>query len=304
MKAAPKKGTIPRGTYDTTITGVSIIQRKDDKKHSLRVLARTVGQGKDLVIWRGTATTAAKLEPEAERLQRVMLAGEVVPVKVWHNAKQGQQTAFASVSSRNGNGHAVVVDEKAEAATAAHAAHEKVLQGLSAARLGLTVAAEGCYELRESKGWRALGFETVNEYIASSEVTLGRSEFFAMAAIWEAYVLTGGVEPAMLRDAARSKLEIPLLALGKEIVTPEQALADATSMPRADLRIHYAGLVGGDEAEQEAERKESRRRDIEVTDEMVDRGARAAVEWIEREPLTDGVGLARVVLRAALEREQ
>jgi hypothetical protein len=181
-----------------------------------------------------------------------------------------------------------------DAVGAAESAHLKVIEGLRGVRISLTLLAEGCHDLHVSEGWRELGYETLSEYLAAPEITVSRSEFYALADIWSTYVLAGGVEPLALQGAARSKLEVPLPALSAGVVSAEQAVADATSMPRKDLRTHYAGLMG----EGDVEPKPRAKPPVEITDEMVERGAQALAA--KRDVTNAPATLARAVLRAAL----
>jgi hypothetical protein len=324
-----KVGTLPKGEYESAITGVAVVRRKDDQSHVLRVIVRTVRLQRDALIWEGLSSNPDDpfdLDEKQRRslsrfADRLRIPGPATPQQVVDalvemqrggvvvNAKVAQ-TRVGQRTTLFANGHhvlpapstSVVVneDEEREKAAAAHESHQRVLQGLSAARLGLTIAAQGCHELQESRGWASLGHETLNEYLASPEVTLSRPEFFRLAAIWRAYVLDGGVDPTRLRGAAETKLEVPLSALGKGLVTVEQAVEDATSMGRADLRIRYARIVNGDEGEAAAEDAESRRRDLARASVPVDVARRfvAVLLRIARYGYDEG---AVELLRAALE---
>jgi hypothetical protein len=104
-------------------------------------------------------------------------------------------------------------------AAEAFEAHSKIIGGQSAVRAGLNAMAAGCHELRESRGWLALGFETLLEYLAQPDVELSKSEFERAADIWQTYVLDGGAEPGLLAGASPSKLEVPLPALKQGVVS-------------------------------------------------------------------------------------
>jgi hypothetical protein len=176
--------------------------------------------------------------------------------------------------------------------TIAHGAHAKVIEGLRGVRLSLALVAEGCHELHVTEGWRELGYESLSEYLAAPEITISRTEFYRMAEIWSAYVLNGGVEPIELQGAGPSKLEVPLPAITAGVVSAVQAVADATSMTRKDLRSHYAGLVGDEEP------KPKPKRPVEITDEMVERGALAI--WHAEPDIDRCREYAKTVLLAAL----
>jgi hypothetical protein len=266
-----RQGTIPRGTYEATLREVALIRRKDGSGWLLRLIVCTIGLGRYLVSWQGlsenpedpfdlTDTQVRSVRRFADKMAiatpapgeqivealRLML-NEPVTARVTQTPV-GQQVTLMRDGVVVEPPNLEITGTALEAATeAAYKAHEKVLQGLAAARLGLAAAAEGCYELHNTEGWRALGFETLVEYLASPEVTISRTDFYRLVEIWSAYVLNGGVEPMQLQGAGPTKLEVPLPALAQGVVSADQAVADATTMTRKDLRAHYSELLGDDE---------------------------------------------------------
>lgn len=121
----------------------------------------------------------------------------------------------------------------------AQGAHEQLLAGLHHANRGLALASEAAWRLRRDDGWVALGFDSIGQYLASPEVSMSRSTFYALADIWECYVVKGGQDYQRL--VAPSKLEVPLPALREGEVTAGEALADAEALGLRDLRAKYRG---------------------------------------------------------------
>jgi hypothetical protein len=264
-----RSGTIPRGTYEATLSNVALVRRKDSGSWVLRMIARTDRLGRYVHAWRGLsenpddpydltdgqvrglrkfaeAMGVATPAPAAQIVEQVArMVGQPVIAKVTQTPV-GQQATFTAPQPEGTIrilAPATVDPANLEgAAAAAHAAHEKIMEGLHAAHYALACAAEGCHTLLASEGWTALGFESLSEYLAAPEVTLSRSEFYRLASIWERYVLDGGLDPMALQSAGPSKLEVPLPALEAGVVSAEQAVADAASMTRADLRKHYEAL--------------------------------------------------------------
>jgi hypothetical protein len=117
--------------------------------------------------------------------------------------------------------------------------YNRLLEGLNATRLALSVVCQACHELSRDKSWTELGYESLAEFLASPEITLTRSSFFTMAQIWELYVLDGGVDPQQLAVAHPSKLAIPLRAIGANEVTVAEAIADVETLGARDLREKY-----------------------------------------------------------------
>jgi hypothetical protein len=334
IAAKPKAGTMPKGTYDALIGDVSTLRRKEDRQHMLRVIVRTVGQGRDGIVWQSLAEgdrddpfdltdtqrrsvmrfagrLGIDLHGVPSRLPMALAAmrgdGVVVQARV-SQTKVGQRVTLTAstlpVVSNAGPIAQQVIDDTEAAAKAAHEAHEKVMQGLRAVRLGLAAAAEGCHDLHRSEGWRALGCETLAEYLAAPEVTLSRPKFYALSEIWARYVEAGGIDPSLLGGADRTKLEVPLPALGQGLVTAEQAVADATSMAREDLRARYDEILGKVVAD-DPDGGPSRRRDPrEATPDMVDRAVRAGQVWYRERGQPESEDgwreLFRVVIDAAL----
>lgn len=268
-----RTGTIPRGTYEATLSNVAIVRRKDTRAWALRMIARTDRLGRYVHAWRGLSdnpddafdltegqvkalrkfagtmgipTPAPAAEIVEALAQRI---GKPVVAKVGQTPV-GQQVTL-TVPKPEGTVEilppATTDTTQLEGAAAdAQVAHEKILEGLQAANFALARAAEGCHALLKDEGWAALGYESLAEYLAAPEVTLSRSEFYRLASIWERYVIDGGLEPTALQSAGPSKLEVALPALEQGLVSAEQAVADASSMTRSDLRTHYEQLQGGD----------------------------------------------------------
>lgn len=267
-KSKPKAGTLPKGTFDAQIRDVATVRRKEDRSWVLRILVRTTRLERDAVVWQGLAAdgedpfalddrqlaslrrfaeklgirSAQTAEEIVEDLAEIASSGEVVQCKVSHGPVGQQASIFKETVVLP-----AVREPSEEDAEAAQGAHEKFLAGLAEARAGLAYAAEGAYLLKSTEGWKALGYENVSEYLAAPEITMSRSEFYRLAEIWERYVLNGGVPVEGLQGVGPTKLEVPLPALEAGVVSAVQALADATSMPRSDLREHYQGLLGNDD---------------------------------------------------------
>lgn len=340
-----ERRTCPRGTYEAMLLEVRIVRRKDGG-FLLRMVSRTVGLGVFLVTWRGLSTdfsdpfdltevevrslrkfaagmgvpVPAPAREIVEALQK--LVGEQVEAKVSHSpvgiqASLSRPLAPTSTALRvagrvlmvdgqlmDANGELLDVEGKARIA---HEAHALVLEGQQLARRGLATAAAGCHALHASEGWRALGFETLSEYLAQPEVEFSRSEFYRLCAIHQAYVLDGGLAPDVIAGASPTKLELPIPAIEQGVVSAGQAAADAESMTRNDLRVHYRELLGAEPEAAESEPSvsatpaadpESRRRDLEIY-VNVDEQRDAAVER-----LSDEVAEERTRAEAAEERER
>lgn len=130
----------------------------------------------------------------------------------------------------------------------AKASFDKLIQGLTGARLALALVAEACYEISRDRAYISLSYSTLAEFLADPRVSLSRSEFFRFAAIWERLVIEGGVDPQRLSVAGPSKLDVTLPAVREGRVSAEEAVTDAEVLGIRDLREKY-GKGGGEQAE-------------------------------------------------------
>jgi hypothetical protein len=320
-----KAGTIPPGTYEAELREVALVRRKKDNSWVLRLLVRTVELGRYAIAWQGLSDNPDDpwdlspgqlrgLRRVADRLcvpslcdgreivekHIVYLLGRPVVAKVVRTPV-GQTVTLSRPSTLphpdepESSLPVETVDTLPSEAELAHSAHVKLVEGQRGVRLSLALMAEGCHLLHQSEGWKHLGFDTLSEYLAAPEIEISRTDFYRMTEIWSAYVLNGGVEPASLQGAGPSKLEVPLPALAAGVVSPEQAVADASSMTRKDLRTHYAGLMGAEDVEP----KRRERPPVEITDEMVARALPVMTVSFGHYPDVHGP-IVRAVLRAAL----
>lgn len=277
---------IPRGTYEATLLEADLVRRKDGGGFVVRMVARTDRLGVYLISWRGLSTDATDpytlTDNQVKSLRKfaesmgipvpapaglivqtlAAMRGEKVTAKVIHTPVGIQSTFTRETKAANPlstsltvagrtfdldpNGEVIDTRLQGQAAEA-FTAHQLIVGGQQMARAGLDAICRGCHEMRDSRGWLALGYETLSEYLAQPDVELSKSEFERAADIWQTYVLDGGAAPELLHGAGPSKLEVPLHALKQGVVTVEQAAADAESMTRKDLREHYRALLGDED---------------------------------------------------------
>lgn len=275
---------LPRGTFEAELIEADMLRRKDGSGYVLRLVARTIGLGKYVIGWRGLGSNGMDpwdlTESEVKGLRKwaqgmglptpapareIVAAlqaqlGHPVTVKVVHTPVGIQGTftrndaADYVPSTLRVGGRLIVADGHAidegdgsvvaGAAADAFVAHTQIVDGVARVNEGLAYAMKGCYDLEKSKGWAKLGFATLNEYLAQPEVTVSRTDFYRLAAIYEAYVLDGGVPAELLAGASPSKLELPIPAIEQGVVSAEQAVSDAESLTRKDLRERYRVLLG------------------------------------------------------------
>lgn len=133
---------------------------------------------------------------------------------------------------------------EAEAA-AAHAVHEEIRGAVKAMRSAWVWLAERLYHFNQQKMWIPLGYRTFDEYLASPEIELGRRQVYALIEAWRELIIERGLDPKELEDAEVSKVREVMPAVRKGTVSLEEAIADAKSLGREDLRLRYAKAGAG-----------------------------------------------------------
>jgi hypothetical protein len=95
------------------------------------------------------------------------------------------------------------------------------------------IRAEGLYEL--------LGYERFTDWIADPDVSMGRSQAYALTAIYQELVIERdiSVEDIQYHDPSKLAEVIPAIRKGTD---PKEALADAAVLSRSDLRAKYRGV--------------------------------------------------------------
>ena len=105
--------------------------------------------------------------------------------------------------------------------------------------------AKALREFHNEHAWTTIGFETLDDYLASPEVQISRSTFFRLTEAYRVFA-SRGVAPARLELLEVAKVSEVLPALAQSRVTVDQALADAGSLSRRDLRAKYGAKPVGE----------------------------------------------------------
>lgn len=121
----------------------------------------------------------------------------------------------------------------------AHEVEKNIKKGCHAIR-GLWVVLAGyLYEFFEGKMWKSLGHETFNEWLATPEIDLARSQVYALVEAYRELVVERGVVPEELSGLDVTKIAVVLPALRAGAVSLEEALSDCETLSRSDLREKY-----------------------------------------------------------------
>lgn len=105
--------------------------------------------------------------------------------------------------------------------------------------------AEKLHEFHGTRAWKALGYSSLEQWLADPAVEINRRTCFALIEIWQQYVIERGIEPLRLGQIPVSKVREVLPAIRSGQVDLEVALSDAEVLSRPDLQIRYRGLASG-----------------------------------------------------------
>lgn len=104
---------------------------------------------------------------------------------------------------------------------------------------GWVILARELWHFNEKKMWKSLGYRTLDEWLASPEIDLGRRTVFGLMETWRTMVIEKGVSAQDMEGVGISKLRETLPAVRRGLITPQEALADARTLSREDLRVRY-----------------------------------------------------------------
>lgn len=128
----------------------------------------------------------------------------------------------------------------------ARAVETKIKKGTDAIKAAWGALAAFLYEFKEEALWQHLGHEDFNEWIASPDIDLGRSQVYALIEAYKVLVLEREMSADDLQKLEVTKVAQVLPAIRKGDVELEAAIADVEALSRSDLREKYGkGGAGG-----------------------------------------------------------
>jgi hypothetical protein len=122
-----------------------------------------------------------------------------------------------------------------------HDLHTQIAASLRAGRDAAWAFARAVYEFDQENGWSALGYETLNDYLADPEIAVRRSTYFQARKRYEKIVIQRSVESSRLDSLDPSKVDLVLPAIEQGKVKLEDALDDVEALGSRDLREKYYG---------------------------------------------------------------
>lgn len=127
----------------------------------------------------------------------------------------------------------------AERADRAHQLEQQVVVGCRTIRAAWLHLAAYLHEINAERLYQLLGYETFNEWLGVPEISLSRSHAYALIGAYVEFVVERGIDPAQIGAIEATKLAETLPALRRGEVEVEDAIADADSLSRSDLREKY-----------------------------------------------------------------
>lgn len=123
----------------------------------------------------------------------------------------------------------------------AQTVEQKIVKGCMAVRAVWVALAAYLHEFHSEAMWEDLDYETFEDWLGSPEIGLSRSHVYALIQCHEELVILRQIPAAELEGIDATKVQQVLPALKRGDVEVDQALADARSLSRADLRKEYGG---------------------------------------------------------------
>ncbi len=140
-------------------------------------------------------------------------------------------------------------------AATAYRAEQRIKGLIRVMNAAWTELAESLYQFSQQELWRDLGYNTFGEWCASPEIGLSRRQVYYYLEVWRELIVERGVSPDDLKRAGSAKWTEVLPAVRRGEVTVEEAISDAESLPREDLRQKYHDIGSGREQGLEATRE-------------------------------------------------
>jgi hypothetical protein len=127
----------------------------------------------------------------------------------------------------------------AERADRAYELEQQVVVGCRTIRAAWLHLAAYLHEMNAERLYTVLGYETFNEWLGTPEISLSRSHAYALIGSYVEFVIERGIDHREIDSIEATKLAETLPALRRGEVQVEDAIADASTLSRSDLREKY-----------------------------------------------------------------
>ena len=136
---------------------------------------------------------------------------------------------------------------------AARSVEARIVRTTSGIRRAWNLLAADLYEFHEQTMWQTLGYESLEEWLASPEVELGRRHVFGLIEVYRDLVINRQIDPEELGQADVTKVRAVLPAIKRGDVEVVDALADCEALSRSDLSEKYGKGRPNERLDAEAE---------------------------------------------------
>lgn len=127
-------------------------------------------------------------------------------------------------------------------AQVAYKAQEAIKVTIRTMRVTWVRLAEQLYAFSEDHTWAALGYRSFEQWLADPDIDINRRNAFYLIESWRELVVIRGVQPEQLENIEVSKVREVMPAIRRGHVEIPEALEDARSLAREDLRERYSGV--------------------------------------------------------------
>lgn len=115
----------------------------------------------------------------------------------------------------------------------------RIKAALHKGREAMWELAEQLHAFDERSGWRALGHDTIGEWLADPDITIKRTNYYRAVDAWRQLVVIRKVELPTLGALDLTKVDIALPALKRGEAMLEDVISDVEVLGARDLRIKY-----------------------------------------------------------------
>lgn len=128
-----------------------------------------------------------------------------------------------------------------ERAEHAHRVERQIINGCRTIRRAWAVLAGHLHEMYAQELWRPLGYDSWNAWLASPDISLQRSQVYALVEAHHELVVKREISVDEFAEIPSTKVIEVLPAIRAGEVEVDEALADARELSRSDLRERYRG---------------------------------------------------------------
>lgn len=132
-----------------------------------------------------------------------------------------------------------VRSEQERAVKTAFGLEADIVAGIKVIRQQWVKLAGHLFEFQQTQAYATLGYETLEQWLASPDIELSRRTFFALTEAYRELVVNRQVEPTRLGAIDMTKAMEVLPAIRRNQVDLDTALADCEVLTRTDLRDRY-----------------------------------------------------------------